>query len=161
MIQDAGQLFDRVIRQATAVNDHGRKTLGSPPTAPIAIEEGAARRHGSDRPCSAGPPCARAPWRAQNKLLRTRLEPSCGLVPSFRAPEALHTCTHMRPHTARTRLHVPTATPPPLFQPDCATKRAPTSTRSIGFCAIWVCISSSSSSHPAVLRGPIRATRLR
>ena len=26
------------------------------------LGEGAARRHGSDRSCSAGPPCARAPW---------------------------------------------------------------------------------------------------
>ena len=90
------------------------------------------------RSCSAGPPCARAPGRAQSKLLRTRLEPSCGLVPSFRAPEVLHTCTHMRPHPARTRLHVPAATHTTLFQPDCATKRAPTSTRSTGFCAIQV-----------------------
>ena len=29
---------------------------------PHVLEEGAARRHGSDRSCSAGPPCARAPW---------------------------------------------------------------------------------------------------
>jgi hypothetical protein len=29
---------------------------------PHVMEEGAATRHGSDRPCGVGPPCARAPW---------------------------------------------------------------------------------------------------
>ena len=33
--------------------------------------------------------------------------------------------------------------------------RIPTSARSIGFCAIWVCISSSSSSNGAAGRKPI------
>ena len=39
-MQDAaGQLFDRVIRQATAVSDHGRKTLGSPPRPPLQLKK--------------------------------------------------------------------------------------------------------------------------
>ena len=39
-MQDAGQLFDRVIRQATAVNDHGRESLGSPPGPPLQLKKG-------------------------------------------------------------------------------------------------------------------------
>jgi hypothetical protein len=58
------QLFDTLNtatgrrRRAALRTDHGerRDRLG-----PHVLEEGAARRHGSDRSCSAGPPCARAP----------------------------------------------------------------------------------------------------
>ena len=60
---------------------------------------------------------------------------------------------HAPPHRAHS-LACANRHTPPLFQPDCATKRAPTSTRSIGFCAIWVCISSSSSSSSEKLSIP-------
>ena len=36
---------------------------------PHVLGEGAARRHGSDRSCSAGPPCARAPWAGSKQAL--------------------------------------------------------------------------------------------
>ena len=49
-------------------------------------------------------------------------------------------CLYHTPPHAKTR-----AAPPPL-PTGLRNARAPTSTRSIGFCVIWVCISSSSSS---------------
>jgi len=41
------------------------------------------------------------------------------------------------------------------------TPRIPTSARSIGFCAIWVCISSSSSSSGAALKAIVRGESIR
>jgi len=43
-----------------AVTDRGEDGVAS--IGPHVFGEGAARRHGSDRSCSAGPPCGRAPW---------------------------------------------------------------------------------------------------
>ncbi len=61
---------------------------------------------------------------------------------------------HTSTHTTK-RLALPRLPTPPYFRawPLCTTHAhllqdtAPTSTRSIGFCVIWVCISSSSSSN--------------
>jgi hypothetical protein len=40
---------------------------GVEPIGPHVLEEGAARRHSSDRSCSAGPLCLRAPWAGSKK----------------------------------------------------------------------------------------------
>jgi hypothetical protein len=124
--EDVGQPLDRASRWRLIMEKDGIASI-----CPHVLEEGAARppRHGPGRSRSAGPPCARAPWRAQNKLLRTRVDPSF----IHGAPGALGRYKRARPTTPRrARLYVPpaaagksTCSTFPLSLLDCATHVRP------------------------------------
>ena len=70
------------------------------------------------------------------------------------APEALHPMQARAPHHAATCSLVCTTFRPFPLPSGLRNARVPTSPRSIGFCVIWGCISSSSSSETGLLFCP-------
>jgi len=92
--------------------------------------------------------------RSSRCLLRCTRSSPCGGAPQQRGPLTPQTITrpnrlHTHTHPPKRLAHPRSPMPPLSTLTSRATHAHPTSLRSTGFCAIWGCISSSSSPSPA------------